>query len=145
MSNFFTQLAYAIMENSLSVAALEVANVSNLIPIDDSNTIGRAVVNGLLWTLADELIYLIRTGRSHIMDGQYIFLADSVFFNSALYGVIERAGIGEMILDVAENFPIPAQYQGAVASGVIKVGIKTLQDVINANYANTPLIYPINL
>ena len=142
MSNFsLANFGMAVLENAISVAALEIMNVSNLIPLDESNTIGRAVLNGVLWTLADELIYLIRTGRSNIIEGHYVFLADQLFFNSALFAAIDRAGVGELILDVAENFPIPAQYQGDVASGVIKVATKTLQDVINQNYANTPLIY----
>ena len=140
MQNFL----YNVLENSVSVAALELLNVNKLIPLDDGNKLSRYLKMGAIWTLADELVLMLRTGTSHIAEGHVYFLLDSVFLNSALYGAITETGVDNMVLDVAETLPIPAEYQGVVASGILKVGVKTVAEIIQTNYQNTPLGYLTN-
>ena len=130
---------YNVAENALSVAALEALKINDLIPDNNNNPMSRYVKMGAMWTLADELVIMLRTGTSHFQEGNYYFLLDQLFVNSALYGAIETSGVGEMVLDIAENVPVPAQYHGAIASGVLKVGAKTLTEIIQTQYANTSL------
>jgi hypothetical protein len=137
----YQNLFYGVLEKAVSVAALEMLQVNKLIPLDNRNKLTNALKMGAMWTLADELVLLFKLGTCNIFAGNYYIVMDQVFLNSALYRAIEATGIDNIVMDVSDKIPVPQEYQAAIASGIMKVGVKTLSDMIDNQYQNTPLSF----
>jgi hypothetical protein len=129
-------IMWDVAETSATIAVLEALKVSDL--IQSSNPMVEVAKAGLIWGISDEVIDFLRNGSSALLEGNYYYFVDQVFFNSVVYGAIERLGVGERVLDVTDGLPFGSA-NNAVATGIMKVSAKTLAQIIDQYYDNTPL------
>ena len=95
-------LGMQVIDNALGVFATEAVGVSKMLEKPNDTQVVKSVKNGLLWTLIDELILYMRTGNAHLLNGDYYFVVDNVFFNTAVWQLLSTNG-DEMILELISS------------------------------------------
>ncbi len=138
----FKQIGMNILEDSVAVFASEALGIQQKLMMPGESELMRTVKSGLIWALLDEAVLLFKYGTSHLIEGHYYIFVDNAFFNTATWYLLSASGIGERVTSSVDGIsPFGDTVNDALASGVMKVGVKTFQDIINNNWSATPLKY----
>ena len=130
-----------LLDNSLAIFATEMLGVSGVLLSPNDSELMRYGKQGILWTAISEIIDFLRTGNNFITQGNYYYLADDAFFNTAAWVILSKSGLAVRVSSIVEN-AIPLgnpQISDAIASGVVKLSAKFVQTMISDNWMNTPL------
>lgn len=135
-------LGMQVVDNALGVFATEAVGVSKMLEKQNDSQVVKSVKMGLLWTLIDELILYMRTGNAHLLNGDYYFWVDNTFFNTAVWQLLSTNGLGARLDTALDGInPVGGEIGSSINTAVVKVGAKTLQDLIDTNWLDTPLKY----
>lgn len=119
-------LVKRIGKEAAVVFILETLKVNDMIDVGDNELLYYAK-NGALWTIVSDAVNYLDTMQSGFLNGDYIYFVDETFFNTSMYALFEKTGLGSRLVDLAEDIPLINSNKliaASVATGVLKVGGK---------------------
>lgn len=145
-SDYLKQLGMEIVEDAVGVFVAESLGIADKLNMPNDSDVMRTVKGAVVWSIVDEMILLFKTGSSHLIQGNYYIFVDNVFFNSAVWFALEKSGVGERVTENLDtNLPFSGIVNQSISTGILKVGAKTFQNVINNQWYETPLRYLVSV
>lgn len=139
----WNKLGMDLFNNTIEVLALETLNVSDMISKNTDSDLVRWAKYGAIWSLADEVKDFVQYGQSQLLNGNYYFTVDNMFFNTAVWAFLDRSNLGVKVAGSVSELPLLG-LNSSVSTAIVKVSAKMVQDMINQNYSNTVLNYLVH-
>lgn len=136
LSNFVTDLLY----NSAGVLGAEIVGIYGLIKPNDS-TLVRYAKQGLILSAIDEILNYVRLGHTWISNGDIYLSLDNAVFNTATWAVLDQTNLSQSAWSMIEKLGLPSNVSSSIGTGLIKISIKQLQDVVNSYGSESQLMY----
>ena len=125
--------------NGAAVAGIEMLKLHDM--IQGSSPLIYYGKMGLIWTAADETVLFLRTGTSHLLAGNYFHVADQLVLNTSLIAVVDKSGLADKVVEASANLPFGNEFNGIIATGALKVGVKSAWDLLAPMTNGTVLQY----
>ena len=121
-----------ILKNTLAITAVDMSGANNLLAPFARNQVTNIFANGVKYTMSDELLNLIMTGNSNLINGNWYALADNVGYNCIVYGGLDYTNAMPMVYDTIKPFlPINPNVVGNIARATSMTGAKILISLLD--------------
>ena len=127
------QTSVEIVKNTLAITAVDMTGANNLLAPFAKNQVTNIIVNGVKYTMADEVLNLVMYGNSNLINGNWYALADNVGYNCIVYGGLDYTNAMPTVYDTIKPFiPLNPNIIGNIARATSMTGAKILISLLDA-------------
>ncbi len=138
------KLAVDVVYNAAAVFGSDLLGLTSLINPSDSQMVKYAK-SGLILSAVDEVLNYVRYGNTWLLNGETHLSIDNALYNTLGWGLLESLGVVQRVWTLTDNLLLPPNLQNATGQAIVKVSMKTLQDIIDAYGMDSQLSYGTHL
>lgn len=135
------QLLKEIGENAVALFVMDKLNASEMVINPNDSEMVRSIKSGAIWTGVDDIVHFYNTGGLHLMQGDTAFYLDDTVYNTAVIYGINAMNLTQVVGSISDKLPFGTDVNNTLAVAGLRVGAKTVRDMIDMNYPDSSLRY----
>ena len=130
-----------LFNNSVAIFGAETIGLSDYFVKDSDTDLMRYAKTAALWSTLDQAIQLAHYSTCDLIQGNYANIIDDVAYNTEVIALLDKSNVAQKINNQFDQvLPFSYDINNAIVSGTLKLGSKTLRDILDSYYPNVNML-----